>query len=94
MLSPELGRILSVSLGEKATPPMFTIVGRKLRAPPSWRKIGVLVRRQSLHLSEIEQNEERCLDAMLHWRNPAERRRTPRRLCHTHTLIDDNPTSG
>jgi len=39
-----------------------------------------------------EQGEERCLGAMLHWRDPVERLRTLRR--RSHTLVDDNPASG
>ena len=81
-----------MSLGEKATLPMFMIVGRKPRALPSWPKVNVVVRMRPLHLSEIEQEEERCLEAMLHWRDPSER---PRNLRHrSHTLLDDNPASG
>jgi hypothetical protein len=43
-------------------------------------------------VTEIEQSEERCLDAMLHWHDPVE---TLRRFRHcSHTLVDDNPASG
>jgi hypothetical protein len=69
---------------------MFTIVGRKPRALQSWPKL--LLRIRPLHLSEIEQEEERCLEAMLHWHDQAERLRTLRR--RSHTLVDDNPASG
>ena len=81
-----------MSLGEKATLPMFTLVGRKPRALPSWPKITVVVRIRRLHLSEIEQEEERCLEAMLHWHDPCERLRNLRH--RSHTLLDDNPASG
>jgi hypothetical protein len=43
-------------------------------------------------LTEIEQDEERCLEAMLHWRNPIERSRALR--CKRRALVDDNPASG
>jgi hypothetical protein len=46
-----------------------------------------------LRLTEIEQDEERCLEAMLHWHDPVERLWALRRS-HTHTLVDDNPASG
>jgi hypothetical protein len=36
--------------------------------------------------------EERCPEAMLHWRDPIDRLRTHRR--HRRTLVDDNPASG
>jgi hypothetical protein len=81
-----------VSLGEKATLPMFTLVGRKPRALPSTPKINVVVRMRPLHLSEIEQEEDRCLEAMLHWHDPSERLRNLRH--RSHTLLDDNPASG
>jgi hypothetical protein len=81
-------------LGEKATPPMFTIIGHRPRAPPEWFKVNIFVRLQPLRLTEIEQDEERFLEAMLHWHDPEERLRTLRCRCHTHTLVDDNPASG
>jgi hypothetical protein len=83
-----------MSLGEKATPPMFTIVGHRPRAPPEWFKVSVFVRSRPLCLSEVEQEEEHCLEAMLHWHDPEERLRTIRCRRHTHTLIDDNPATG
>jgi hypothetical protein len=43
-------------------------------------------------LTEVEQDEARCLEAMLHWRDPSERSRTLHR--RDHTLVDDNPASG
>jgi hypothetical protein len=58
----------------------------------SWRKIDFFVRLRPRLLPELEQEEERCLEAMLHWHDPVERSRTLR--CRRHTLVDDNPTSG
>jgi hypothetical protein len=81
-----------MSLGEKATLPMFTIVGRKPRGLSSGPKINLVVRMRPLHPSEIEQAEERCLEAMLHWHDPCERLRNLRH--RSHTLLDDNPASG
>jgi hypothetical protein len=81
-----------MSLGEKATLPMFTIVGRKPRALRSWPRVNAVVRMRPLHLSEIEQEEDRCLEAMLHWHDPSERFRNLRH--RSHTLLDDNPASG
>ena len=81
-----------MSLGEKATLPMFAIVGRKPRALRSWPRVNAVVRMRPLHLSEIEQEEERCLEAMLHWHDPSERLRNLR--LRRHTLLDDNPASG
>jgi hypothetical protein len=72
--------------GTEATMPKFTII-----AVGSWRKI--LDRLRSLPHTEIEQCEARSLEAMLHWRDPAERLRTFR-CRHCHTLADDNPASG
>jgi hypothetical protein len=76
--------------GEKC--PMFTIVGLKPRPQPSWRKIDIFARLRPLRLTEVEQDEERCLEAMLHWHDPIERLRALRR--RGHTLVDDNPASG
>jgi hypothetical protein len=74
--------------------PKFTIVGYMPQPPPSWRKVIIFARLRPLRLTEIEQDEEHSLEAMLHWHDPSERLRTLRRHCHTHTLIDDNPASG
>jgi hypothetical protein len=49
---------------------------------------------RQFHVTEIEQEEAHCLDAMLHWHDPEQRLRTVRCRCHTHTLVDDNPASG
>jgi hypothetical protein len=76
----------------EATMPMFTIVSYMPRPPPEWRKVNIFARMRPLRLTEVEQDEERCLDAMLHWRDPVERLRTLRR--RSHTLADDNPASG
>jgi hypothetical protein len=74
--------------------PMFTMIGARPRPPPPWLKVNIFVGLQPLRLTEIEQDEERFLEAMLHWHDPEERLRTLRRRCHTHTLVDDNPASG
>jgi hypothetical protein len=71
---------------------MFTIVGHGPRPPPSRRKDAIFARLRPLRLTEVEQDEERCLEAMLHWHDPIERRRALR--CRGHTLVDDNPASG
>ena len=72
--------------------PMFTTISEKLRAQPTWRKIDALARMRPQCLTEVEQDEEHCLDAMVHWRDPAERLRMLRR--RRHALVDDNPASG
>jgi hypothetical protein len=71
--------------------PMFAM-GEKPRTLPLWRKIDVFARLRPHCLTEIEQDEERCLEAMLHWHDPVERLKTLRR--RRHTLVDDNPASG
>jgi hypothetical protein len=71
---------------------MFTIVGLKPRPQPSWRKVDIFARLRPLRLTEVEQDEERCLEAMLHWHDPIERLRALR--SRGHTLVDDNPASG
>jgi hypothetical protein len=87
-----LKRSLLSSLGEEAT--MFRIVGYRPWPPPERFKANTFLRLRPLHLTEIEQDEERFLEAMLHWHDPEERLRTLRHRCHTHTLVDDNPASG
>jgi hypothetical protein len=72
--------------------PMFTIVGHKPHPQPLWRKVDVFTRLRRLRLTEIEQDEEHCLEAMLHWHDPVARLRMLR--CRNHTLVDDNPASG
>ena len=70
----------------------FTTISAWPRPPPSWRK--TLTRMRRLHVTEIEQEEEYCLEAMLHWHDPVKRVRTLHRRRHAHTLVDDNPASG
>ena len=70
---------------------MFAM-GEKLRALPSWREIDVFAKLRPHCLTEIEQDEEHCLDAMLHWRDPVERSRILR--SRRHALVDDNPICG
>jgi hypothetical protein len=72
--------------------PMFATISEKLRTQPTWRKLDVLARWRPHCLTEVEQDEEHCLDAMLHWRDPAERLRMLQ--CRRHALVDDNPASG
>ena len=72
--------------------PMFAIVGHKPRPHPSWRKIDVFARLRPLRLTDVEQDEEHCLEAMVHWHDPVSRLRALR--CRSHTLVDDNPASG
>ena len=70
---------------------MFAM-GEKLRALPSWCEMAVFAILRPRCLTEIEQDEEHCLDAMLHWRDPVERLKLLRH--RSHALVDDNPTSG
>jgi hypothetical protein len=80
-----------VLLGEEATMLKLTISGAEPRPPPEWRK--ALARIRQLRLTEIAQDEEQHgLEAMLHWRDPEKRLRTPPHW--NHTLVDDNPASG
>jgi hypothetical protein len=72
--------------------PMFATISEKLRAQPTWQKLDVFIRLRPHCLTEIEQDEEHCLAAMLHWHDPVAKLRTLR--CRGHTLVDDNPTSG
>ena len=76
---------------ERRHKPMFAM-GEKLRALPLWREIDVFAKLRPHCVTEIEQDEEHCLEAMIHWRDPAERSRILR--CRRHALVDDNPTSG
>jgi hypothetical protein len=78
-----------LSLEEEATMPKSKMIAAETRPDPPWRK--TLTRIRQLRITEMEQDEERCLEAMLHWRDP-DRLRTHRR--RSHTLVDDNPTSG
>jgi hypothetical protein len=61
------------------------------RTPPE-RRVGTILARMTEHRGEETDEEERCLDAMLHWRDPIERLQTHRRP--RRTLVDDNPASG
>jgi hypothetical protein len=73
--------------------PMFATTSDGYRAAgPKWRKICVFIGSQRRCLSEVEGEEGHCLEAMLHWRDPAERQRLLR--CRRHALVEDNPTSG
>jgi hypothetical protein len=71
---------------------MFTIVGDRPLPHLSWRKIHVFDRLRPARLTELEQDEEHCLEAMSHWHDPVSRLRTFR--SRIHTLVDDNPASG
>jgi hypothetical protein len=74
--------------------PRFTFIAHEWPGLPEWRQIGFFIRHPPLCLSEIEQEEEHCLEAMQHWHDPGERLRNGHRRCHIHTLVDDNPASG
>jgi hypothetical protein len=71
---------------------MFTTISEKLRTQPTWRKIDLFARWRPHCLTEVEQDEEHCLDAMLHWRDTDERSRMLQR--RRHARVDDNPASG
>jgi hypothetical protein len=71
---------------------MFATLNDKLRSQPTWRRIQIFATLRPQCLTEIEQDEEHCLEAMLHWHDPVERVRALR--CRRHTLVDDNPASG
>ncbi len=88
MPSPGLRRSVALLLGEEATMLKSRMIGAH-RAPPPWRE--TLTRIRQVQVTGIEQNEERCLEAM-HWHDPVERQRTLR--YRSHTLVDDNPASG
>ena len=72
--------------------PMSAIIRESLRPRPSWLQVEIFARLWPLRLTEVEQDEDHCLDAMLHWHDPVAKLRTPR--CRSHTLADDNPASG
>jgi hypothetical protein len=72
--------------------PLFTVRARESRRLPEWRSLAFLVQMRPQRVSEVEQDEERCLEAMLPWRDPSVRRRNLR--CRPRTLVDDNPASG
>ena len=67
-------------------------IGHKPGPPPGWRKANaILARMREDRLTGAEQ-EDRCLEAMLHWRDPVGRAPMLRR--RQRTLVDDNPSSG
>jgi hypothetical protein len=72
--------------------PMFATISDKLRAQPTWRKIDAIARLRPHCMTEVEQDEEHCLEAMFHWRDPDERLRMLR--CRRRALVDDNPAFG
>ncbi len=72
--------------------PKFTIVHVEFERLPEWLRSCIPAGTRPVCLSEVEQEEEHCLEAMLHWRDPAGRRGSLRRRCHTR--VDDNPASG
>jgi hypothetical protein len=69
----------------------LAIIADRPRAPPPQR-VSAMLARITQHRGEEVDEEERCLNAMLHWRDPIERLRTHRR--QRRTLVDDNPASG
>jgi hypothetical protein len=73
---------------------MWTLAtrGPESRRPLVPQRARILAQERRRWLTEVEQDEDRCLDAMLHWRDPAERSRRLHR--RDHTLADDNPASG
>ena len=64
--------------------------GPKAQPAPQWRK--TLARIRQPRSTDVEPEEQRSLEAMLHWRDPVDRLRMLRR--QRHTLVDDNPASG
>ena len=73
--------------------PKFREIAEEVRRLPRF-EIHIFAWVRPLRLTEIEQDEEHCLEAMSHWHDPEERLRTLRRRRPAHTLIDDNPASG
>jgi hypothetical protein len=73
---------------------MFAM-GRRSRGPPQWRVIATRVtehRWTEAGEGHHPREGEDLLEAMLHWRDPAQRLRT---LSHRRkSLLDDNPSSG
>jgi hypothetical protein len=68
----------------------LAIIADRPRAPREWRVSAILAGIMEPRGEEID--EERCLGAMSHWRDPIGRLRTCRR--QRRTLVDDNPASG
>jgi hypothetical protein len=71
--------------------PKFATITLEWRLP-RWDAIHIVARTRLSPLSEIEREEERCLEAMQHWHDPGERMRNAGR--GRHSLVDDNPASG
>jgi hypothetical protein len=69
----------------------LAITTNRPRAPLERRVCDMLAGITEHRERDIDE-EERCLDAMLHWRDPIERLRIQRR--QRRTLVDDNPASG
>jgi hypothetical protein len=69
----------------------LAITADRPRAPTEWR-VGAILAGMTEHRGDEIDEEQRCLDAMLHWRDPIERLRTYRR--QRRTLVEDNPASG
>jgi hypothetical protein len=84
-----VARIEAERLGEEATMLKSRMIGAH-RPPPPWRE--TLARIRQVQVTEIEQNQKRRLEAMLHWHDPVETLRTLRH--RSHTLFDENPASG
>jgi hypothetical protein len=85
------GKLFQGERGTEATVPKFTIVHLELGRLPQWLKTCIPAGTRPPCLSEVEREEERCLEAMLHWRDPARPLESHRR---SHTRVDDNPASG
>jgi hypothetical protein len=66
-------------------------VGDSSRAVQEWGVTVILAQIREYRAQAIVE-EERCLEAMLHWRDPIERHRPHRH--RRRTLVDDNPASG
>jgi hypothetical protein len=74
--------------------PKFTFIVHDWQRLPEWWRVDFFIGPAPPCLSEIEQEEEHCLEAMLHWHDPTERLRNLHRHRHAHTLVEDNPASG
>ena len=73
---------------------MFAM-GEKLRALPLWREIDVFAKLRPHCVTEIEQDEEHCLEAMIHWRDPVDGKRKPPSPCelilHDRVMLKTEP---
>ena len=74
--------------------PRFSFSAHEWPRLLEWWKVDFFIWPAPPCLTELEQEEEHCLEAMLHWHDPAARVRTIHRGRHPHTLVDDNPASG